>query len=283
MKKLFKLLSALLVTATISSCGVNGTGVNSSNSTNENSGTSENEGSCGTCTGAEIDLDAINEYFYTNEHWANMTGPNGNGNKVTFIPFTHINGPKAEWNFFAIVNFEYGFMNYYKYQVTYLSCTCRAQEVNYWQTAYVELSIPASGDINDVNLISLSFENDDGKKGEGHYIAGFWGDSGTNGHDIEGSGVYYEDIRDGFIPYLVGKKYSELSSFDGYTDPETGLSYDDTVWGIDSTDFESDMKDVLFHNDHQVTLDDFNGASVSTNNILRMVLALMEYHGSNNI
>lgn len=283
MKKWFKLLAALLVTASVTSCGVNGSGKPSSGNTSENGGSSEGGENCGTCTGTEIDLDAINEYFYTNDHWADMTGPSGNGNKVTLIPFTHINGPKAEWNFFAIVNFEYGFMNYYKYQVTYLSCTCRAQEVNYWQTAYVELSIPASGDINDVQLISLSFENDDGKKGEGHYIAGFWGDSGTNGHDIEGSGVYYEDIRDGFIPYLVGKTYGEVSSFDGYTDPNTGVSYDDTVWGIDPNDFETDMKDVLFQGDHQVTLDDFNGASVSTNNILRMILSIMEYHGNNNI
>ena len=270
MKKIFKTLATLLVASTLASCGVNGSGT----------GNAGGNGDCSQCTGnADINLDAINDYFLTNTHWADMTGPYGNGNKVTFIPFTHINGPKAEWNFFAMVNFEYDNMTYFKYQVTYLSCTCRDASVNYWQTAYVELTVPASGDINDVKLKNLSFEND----GTGHYIAGFWGDSGTNGHDIEGSGIYYEDIRDGFIPYLVGKTYGELSSFDGYTDPETGMTYDDTVWGIDSNDFTTDMNGVLFQNDHQVTLDDFDGASVSTNNILRMLLAIMEYHGSNNI
>ena len=43
------------------------------------------------------------------------------------------------------------------------------------------------------------------------------------------------------------------------------------------------MNGVLFQGDHQVTLDDFNGASVSTNNILRMLIPLMEYHAANNI
>ncbi len=268
MKKIWKIFAALGVVLSLTSCGVNGTGSAGGN------------GDCSQCTGnANINLDAINDYFYTHSDWADMTNPSGYGNKVTFIPFTHINGPKAEWNFFAIVNFEYDMSSYYKYQVTYLSCTCREANVNYWQTAYVELSVPASGDVNDVKLRTLSFENDSKDK----YIAGFWGDSGTNGHDIEGSGVYYEDIRDAFIPFLVGKKYSELSSYDGYTDPKTGVTYDDTVFGINADDFAADMNGVLFQNDHQVTLDDFNGASVSTNNILRMVLALMEYHGANNI
>ena len=267
MKKLLKLLTAVLVATTISSCGVNGSGNGEGGS-----------GNCtGSCTGGDLNLEAVNKYFSENSQWTDF---NSYGNKVTFIPFTHINGPKAEWNFFAMVNFEYDNMSYFKYQVTYLSCTCRDASVNYWQTAYVELSVPASGELSDVTLRNLSFDKD----GEnGNYFAGFWGDSGTNGHDIEGSGVYYEDIKSGFIPYLVGKSYGELSSFDGYTDPNTGMTYDDTVWGINSSDFATDMNGVLFQGDHQVTLDDFNGASVSTNNILRMVLSLMEYHGANNI
>ena len=43
------------------------------------------------------------------------------------------------------------------------------------------------------------------------------------------------------------------------------------------------MNGVMFHGEHQVTLDDFIGASVSTNNILRMLIPLMEYHAANNI
>lgn len=223
-----------------------------------------------------MDLDDVNEYLEYDEKWNEA---NNFGNKVTLIPFTHINGPRMEWDSYAIVTFEYDALRYYKYQVTYLSSTDRAAEANLWQTAYVELTVPASGYLEDVKLRTLSFEND----GTGYYGAGVWGDSGTNGYDINGTGIMYEDIRDGFIPYLVGKSYRELSSYDGYKDELTGNTYDDTVWGIDKDDFIIDMEGVKFHDDHQVTLDDFNGASVSTNNMLRVILALMEYHGSNNI
>ena len=228
--------------------------------------------------GGSIDLDAINEYLLNDPYWANM---NNNGNKMTLIPFTHINGPKAEWNFFAFVNFEYDATFYYKYQVTYLSCTCRSAEVNYWQTAYVELTVPASGDINDVKLKNLSFDNDS----QNHYIAGFWGDSGTNGNTIPGSkDITYEDIKVGFIPFLIGKTYAQLSSYDGFevTTNGTTVTYDDTVFAIPDEEFNKDMEGVQIHGE-QVTLDHFIGASVSTNNILRMLVPLMEYHAANNI
>lgn len=269
MKKFLTLLVALLG---LTSCGVNGS--NSGNTTNDN-----NTSAGGAC-GAKIDLDAINDYFSNDPTWLNL---NSNGNKVTLIPFTHINGPKAEWNFFAMVNFEYDASFFYKYQVTYLSCTCRSAEVNYWQTAYVELTVPDSGQLEDVKLKRLSFDND----GTGHYLGGFWGDSGVNGYDINGSGITYQDIKDAFIPYLINKTYAQLSSYDGFevTTNGTTVTYDDTVFGMDKEDFAAFMekKEIMFHGDHYATLDDFNGASVSTNNILRMLLPLMEYHAANNI
>ncbi len=258
MKKTMKKVLAFLVAILgLTSCGVNGTGAGG--------------GSCG----GDLNLDAINEYLLNDPTWANM---NNNGNKMTLIPFTHINGPKAEWQFFAFVNFEYNARFYYKYQVTYLSCTCRSAEVNYWQTAYVELTVPSSGNRDDIVLKKLSFDND----GNGHYIAGFWGDSGTNGNTIPGSkDITYEDIKTGFIPFLEGKTYKQLSSFDGYQD-EFGKTFDDTMHGIDKEQFAQEMEGVMIH-DKQVTLDDFAGSSVSTNNIIRMLVPLMEYHAANNI
>ena len=257
MKKFMKkILIGVLAVSSLTSCGVNGSGCEG--------------GACG----GSLDLDAINEYIKDDPYWSDL---NTMGNKMALIPFTHINGPRAEWNFFAFVNFQYNARRYYKYQVTYLSCTCRSAEVNYWQTAYVELTVPKSGDINEVKLQKLSFDEDD----TGHYNAGFWGDSGVNGHDINGSGITYEDIKTGFIPFLEGKTYAQLSSYDNFE--AGGNVYDDTVWGIDSAEFAKDMEGVMFHGEHQVTLDDFNGASVSTNNILRMLIPLMEYHAANNI
>ena len=272
--KLKKALLALAMVLGLTSCGVNGSGTLSSGDVGGTPSSSEcTDGVCG----GSLDLDAINDYLLNDPNWKNM---NSNGNKMTLIPFTHINGPKAEWNFFAFVNFEYNARRYFKYQVTYLSCTCRSADVNYWQTAYVELTVPKSGDINDVELRALSFDYD----GTGEYLAGFWGDSGT-GHDINGSGITYEDIKTGFIPFLIDKTYAELSSYDGYQETVNGTTttWDDTVFAIPDEDFNSKMEGVMFHDDHQVTLDDFNGASVSTNNILRMLIPLMEYHAANNI
>ena len=181
-KKLLTLFLAgvgLVTSLGLSSCGVNGSGTG-------------NTGGCSseTCGGdVSINLDAINDYLKNDPQWETM---NKQGNKMTLIPFTHINGPKAEWNFFAFVNFErkIGF-DYYRYQVTYLSCTCRSNKVNYWQTAYVELSIPGSGNINDVILRKLSFDVD----GTGEYLAGFWGDSGAL-HDINYTGITYLHTMD---------------------------------------------------------------------------------------
>lgn len=93
-------------------------------------------------------------------------------NTVAIIPFNHINGPRNEWKFYALINFQYAEKRYVKYQVTYLSCTCRTANVNYWQTAYVELSTNVK-DPENAKLKALSFDLD----GTEHYTAGFWGDS----------------------------------------------------------------------------------------------------------
>lgn len=183
-------------------------------------------------------------------------------NHIEIIPFNHVNGPKEEWKFYALVNFEYDMETYVKYQVTYLSCTCRSPNVNYWQTAYMELTKPESGVANDVVLQTLSFDKDiqdeDLPEGSHNYIAGFWGDSSPiySGNNIiatydkvsNGEGGYYPSIKYDFIPKLVGKTKAQIDPWVYYTD----------------------MNDA--------DLNVFSGASVSTNNIIRIVQATMAYH-----
>ena len=270
--KMKKILLALAMVLGLTSCGINGTKPNTSSS---EAGTLPSTSECtdGVCGGdLELNLDAINDYIANDPQWNDMLVK---GDKVALIPFTHINGPRAQWNFFAIVHFQKKVGSYYRYQVTYLSCTCRSSQVNYWQTAYVELTRPSK--LEDVKLKKLTFDYD----GTGDYLAGFWGDSGVT-HPIDGSDydVTYEDIKTAFIPFLVNKTYAELSSFDGAE--IDGVVYDDTVFGIDPDEFAEDMNGVMFHGE-QVRLDHFGGASVSTNNMLRVILALMEYHAANNI
>lgn len=189
-------------------------------------------------------------------------------NTVAIIPFNHINGPKNEWKFYALVNFQYKEKNYVKYQVTYLSCTCRQAKVNYWQTAYMELSLPSSGKAEDVTLRNLSFDKD----GTGHYLAGFWGDSSpiyseSDGTTViatyektetePGSGVYYPSIKEDFIPLLIGKTKTQIDSYNT----------------VDEMNEEGALSDAMY--------DSFTGASVSTNNILRILHAMFDYHADN--
>ena len=129
--------------------------------------TEEGSSACG--IDGSLDLDAINEFLNTS---ADM-GEGSIANAVAIIPINHINGPRDEHDFYAFVNFKYKARNYIKYQITYLSCTCRSADVNYWMTAYVELTLPDSGNIEDSKIRTLSFDYD----AEGHYLAGFWGDS----------------------------------------------------------------------------------------------------------
>lgn len=201
----------------------------------------------GVCS-AEVDLDTINEYLNTS---ADM-GEGTVANAVAIIPIDHINGPREEHSFYAFVNFKYVARSYIKYQITYLSCTCRSADVNYWMTAYVEMTLPESGKIEDAKIRTLSFDQD----AEGHYLAGFWGDSNPTP-----AGATYEMFKEEYIPFFVGKDYSYISTLS-------------TVDDIAAADYSAgEGREAL-------TLDTFTGSSVSTNNIIRMLNALFEYHGT---
>lgn len=242
MKKIYKFLAGFLTCILVvagSACSKD----NDKNATSEKG-----------CSDEEMTLDDLNEML----NGANMDL----ANVVAVVPFHHVNGPRNEWNFYALINFVYRDRadSYVKYQVTYLSCTCRTADVNYWQTAYIELTIPESGDAKDSVLRKLSFDQD----GTGHYTAGFWGDSSPiySGSDIvatydrvdNGEGGYYPSIKYDYIPLLVGKTKEQ----------------------IDQWNFVDDMKTAGVMD--QDTFDSFTGASVSTNNILRILHSVFEYH-----
>ncbi|MBR7064147.1 MAG: FMN-binding protein, partial [Treponema sp.] len=149
--------------------------------------------------GGTITLESINKYL--NES-ADM-GAGSIANVVAVIPVKHINGPREEHDFYAFVNFKYKSRNFVKYQVTYLSCTCRSAEVNYWSTAYVEMTLPKSGNVEESVIKYMSFDKDS----EGHYLAGFWGDSSPTP-----AGKTYEDFKREYIPFFINKDYKYLKS-----------------------------------------------------------------------
>ena len=196
----------------------------------------------------ELSLGEVNAFL----NGSAKLGEGTKANAVAVIPFSHIDGPKEEDLFYAFVPFKYVARSYIKYQVTFLSCTCRSADVNVWSTAYVELTTPSSGKIEDAAIRTLSFDADS----TGHYLGGFWGDSNP---PPTAPNATYEKVKAEMIPYYIGKTYGQLmgcSTIDDFADYAEGEGRAD------------------------LTVDAFTGATVSSNNILRIVQALFAYHAT---
>lgn len=195
-----------------------------------------------------LDLGEINRYL--NEE--TDLGEGSKANPVAVIPIQHVDGPLDESDFVAFVNFKYVARDFIKYQVSYVSCTCRPAAYNYWSTVYFEMTIPESGLLDDAVLKTMSFERD----AEDHYNGGFWGDS----NPIP-SGMTYEQIRDEYISWFVGQTYGDLKNLNFITDIDP-VAYS-----------EGEGRDAY-------SIDAFSGATVSTNNIIRVINAAFKYHGT---
>lgn len=205
----------------------------------------DNSGEAPTCSVDSMTLEDINEYL-------NTTADLGEGtiaNKVAIVPIDHIDGPRNESRFYAFVNYKYKARDYIKYQITYLSCTCRAASVNYWQTAYVELTLPDSKNGDDVQVRYMSFDKDP----NGEYNGGFWGDSNPTP-----AGVTYNIFKNEYIPFFIDKEYKYIKT----------LSVMDDIM----------LSDYQANGREEFELDTFTGSSVSTNNIIRMLNAITKYH-----
>ena len=194
----------------------------------------------------ELTLEMINE-------WLNSSGDIGPGtiaNAVAVVPIMHIDGPKRESDFYAFINFKYKGRDYIKYQITYLSCTCRAAYVNYWQTMYIELSLPESGSKDDVVVRFVSFDKDP----SGEYNAGFWGDS-----LVIPEGVTFSTFKEQYIPFFFDKTATYMNGLD-------------TMWDIPAADYAAGEGRSDF------STDILSGSSVSANNMIRAINAVIKYH-----
>ncbi|MDD2492903.1 MAG: hypothetical protein PHY83_03060 [Bacilli bacterium] len=173
----------------------------------------------------------------------------GSEENSNILKFDHLNGHGDVVERDAYLLFEYEMRDYVKYQIAYVACTCRAPEVNYWKVAYVEISK------KDNSIKTISFRQD----GTGHYTAGFWGDSNPV---PSGNMPTLEDFEEKFIPWLIGKKLTDLEGIEVFTnDVYTGgeIKNETTIAETDLIDF-------------------FAGASVTTNNMIRVMKVLLEYH-----
>ena len=203
---------------------------------------------CATALASEMSLGDVNAWL----NGSAKLGEGSKGNQIAVIPFSHIDGPGDEDLFYAFVPFKYVSRNYIKYQVSFLSCTCRPADMNMWSTAYVELSLPDSGKIDDAEVRFLSFDLDS----TGHYDAGQYGDSNP-----APNGNPYEKLVNDWVPFYTGKTYAEIKQYS-------------TIKDIAAEDFAAG------EGREELTIDAWTGATVSPNNVLRMLVALFRYHAT---
>lgn len=127
--------------------------------------------------------------------------------------FQHVDGHGNETDMVAFVLFEYEQLRTVKYQVAYVSCTCRSPEVNYWSVAYVEL------DKNDGSIAHISYDRDT----EDHYHAGLYGDSEVSWDGAEVEALFYRYIDEN-IADASQESINAIEPMHGSVDAYTGAT-----------------------------------------------------------
>ena len=173
--------------------------------------------------------------------------------KMTILQFPHLDGYGTEVMREMPILFEYRTRDFVKYQVAFISCTCRRPVVNYWSVAYYEVNL------SDGRVRTLSFSSDGD---DGDYTAGMWGDSDPI---PTGNNKTYEDFKEEFFPWLIGQNLSDLEGINIFYN-EAPERYED----------HANTKEI--DAEHEWLIDEYAGASVSTHSFIRVTKALLEYH-----
>lgn len=157
-----------------------------------------------------------------------------------YLPFRHYAGSGEREDYMAIITFEYKMDNYTKYQLTYLSCTCRAASEDVQQMLYVELNnnAPSAEEATIRNI---------------HYD--FWGDPDP----IPENGITSQQYDAEFLSFLQYKSKAEIDA----------MTHLRTI--PDPPAVERSGESVPF-------VDAYTGATVSVNNTLFVLQALFAYH-----
>lgn len=163
--------------------------------------------------------------------------PNFKDDKV--IEYKHLKHGESN-DYAAVILYEYEMDNYTKYQVSFLSCTCRAPSENYQHLMYVEIN-NNNNSPEEATIREIKFQ--------------FWGDSPVNPEN----GITYENIEQEFLAYLQYKNKAEIDSMTSLKD----------VKNADKVERNGQMYDFV---------DAYSGATVSVDNTLAILHALFDYH-----
>ncbi|WP_020614742.1 hypothetical protein [Sediminispirochaeta bajacaliforniensis] len=163
--------------------------------------------------------------------------PNFSSNEI--IEYQHLKHGLSE-PYAAVILYEYEMDNYTKYQISYLSCNCRAASENYQHLLYVEIN-NNNDTPEEATIRNISFQ--------------FWGDSPVNPEN----GITYNEIKNEFLPYLQYKSKAEI-------DKMTSLKDITDAGQVERNGEKFDFVDA------------YTGASVSIDNTLSVLRALFKYH-----
>ena len=165
--------------------------------------------------------------------------PNFKNDRI--IEYRHLKHGQSD-SYAAVILYEYKMDNYTKYQVSFLSCTCRAPSENYQHLMYVEINNNNSSS-EEATIRDIKFQ--------------FWGDSPVNPEN----GITYENIEQEFLPYLQYKSKAEIDSMISLKD----------IKNADKVERNGQMYDFV---------DAYSGATVSVDNTLAVLHALFDYHAN---
>lgn len=168
---------------------------------------------------------------------ANMDYDNFSNDRI--ITYKHRKGNELN-DYAAVILFEYEMDNFTKYQVSYLSCTCRAASENYQHLLYVEIN-NNNNSPEEATIRNIKYQ--------------FWGDSPQN----PVNGITYEDIEQEFLPYLQYKSKAEIDKLHTLKD----------IRDAGKVERKGQMIDFV---------DAYTGATVSVDNTLAVLHALFDYH-----
>ncbi len=113
------------------------------------------------------------------------------GGAEMLLPFTHIDGFGTPTDNIGWIAWEFEAIDFVKYQVAYVSCTCRPDSINKRSLLYVEVNKGGTG----------------GKTRKVWFD--FWGDS-----QAMPDGTTREEVEKGFMPKLVNIKATALDGID---------------------------------------------------------------------
>ncbi len=107
------------------------------------------------------------------------------------LPYTHIDGFGTPSDTLAWISWEFEALDFVKYQIDYISCTCRPDSINKQSLLYVEVTKGGTGG----KLRKVSFD--------------YWGDS-----PYMPDGTTREEIETNFMPKLPNKMAEGIAELD---------------------------------------------------------------------